>query len=85
MTVQATIFADEAAAALQPNGEPCPLSVIKSFHFYMRPGRDCHWALPDPCMEDLMGLVLTGEVVEVIGMDRIRVCTEADLRHEGMG
>lgn len=49
MTCHATIFADEGAAALQLNEEQCPLSVIKSFHVYMRAGQDCHWALLDPC------------------------------------
>jgi hypothetical protein len=35
-------------------------------------------------MEDLMGLVYTDEVVEVLGMELIRVCTAVDLRREGM-
>lgn len=85
MTCHATIFADEGAAALQLNEEQCPLSVIKSFHVYMRAGQDCHWALLDPCMEDLMGSVHTGEVVEVSGMGRSRACTVVDLRREETG
>lgn len=49
MTCQATILADEGAAALQLNEEQCLLSVVESFHVYVRAGQGCHWALPDLC------------------------------------